>query len=156
MRGIFFSLGSNLGNRKKNLERGCLLLEKMGIRILKRSRIYETEPVGFSCQPRFFNMVIEGETEKSPEECLSLIKKIEQKMGRIRLFKNSPRTLDIDLLFYDQSVIEEKDLKVPHPEIPRREFVLKPLAEIAPDFCHPQLKKKIKELLRQLQCRKES
>lgn len=149
MNRVFLALGSNLGNRKRNLERALELLEEMGIKVLRKSNIYETEPVGFTFQPKFFNMVIEGETERSPEECLSVIKGIERRLRRIRLFKNSPRTLDIDLLFYNQEIIERPHLKVPHPELHRREFVLRPLSEIAPQFYHPKLNKTIEEILRE-------
>uniref|UniRef100_A0A7C3YSV3 2-amino-4-hydroxy-6-hydroxymethyldihydropteridine diphosphokinase n=1 Tax=candidate division WOR-3 bacterium TaxID=2052148 RepID=A0A7C3YSV3_UNCW3 len=149
MKKVFLALGSNLGNRKKNLEKGLTLLKKMGIRIIRRSRIYETEPVGFPFQPRFLNIVVEGETEMSPKDCLLKIKEIEKRLKRVRFFKNAPRTLDIDLLFYNQEIIEEGDLQIPHPRIPERLFVLRPLSEIAPDFYHPKLKKRIEEMVKE-------
>ncbi len=149
MNKVFLALGSNLGNRKRNLEKAVKLLEEMGIKVLRRSRIYETKPVGFPFQPKFLNLVIEGETEKSPKAVLLLIKEIEQKLKRIRLFKNSPRTLDIDLLFYNQEIIEESDLQIPHPRIQERPFVLRPLSEIAPELYHPKLKKRINEILKE-------
>lgn len=147
---VFLALGSNLGNRKRNLERALKLLEEMGVEIKKRSRIYVTKPCGFRWQPRFLNMVVEGETEKSPEECLLAMKEIERRLRRVRLFKNSPRTLDIDLLFYEDKVIDKPNLKVPHPLLHKRRFVLLPLQEIAPQFRHPRYKKSIAELLKEL------
>ncbi|MEO0116710.1 MAG: 2-amino-4-hydroxy-6-hydroxymethyldihydropteridine diphosphokinase [candidate division WOR-3 bacterium] len=149
MNRVFFALGSNLGNRKRNLEKGLQLLERMGIKIRKKSRIYETEPDGFPYQPKFLNLVVEGETEKSPEECLLIINEIEKRLKKVRIFKNAPRTLDIDLLFYNQEIIEKPNLKVPHPKLQEREFVLRPLAEIAPQLYHPKLNKRIEELLKE-------
>ena len=97
-------------------------------------------------QPKFINIAVEIETSVEPEELLKLLKKIESEMGRLTTFRWGPRVIDLDILFYDDLVIKTPDLEVPHPGIKDRDFVLRPLAEIAPDLVHPILKKSIKEL----------
>ena len=122
--------------------------------ILKKSSIYETEPVGFLEQPWFFNMVIETETTEAPHQLLQYCQSIELNMGRTREIPKGPRTLDIDILFYNGLMIHDADLIIPHPEIPNRRFVLEPMEEIAPEFIHPAMKISIAELLKQ--CRDRS
>ncbi len=141
---VYFSLGSNLGNRQENLDRALKLLSER-MRLGKVSSIYDTEPIGPVSQPRFLNLACEAFTHLKPEGLLALVKGIEQKMGRYSR-TGEPRVIDIDILLYGDQVMEAKDLIIPHPEMAKRSFVLVPLAEIAPDVIHPVLKKPVKEL----------
>jgi 2-amino-4-hydroxy-6-hydroxymethyldihydropteridine diphosphokinase len=138
--------GSNLGDRKANVRFALASLAKGGT-ILKISSFFETEPVGFSDQPWFLNLAIALETMLPPSELLSICQSIENSCGRVRSFPNAPRTLDLDILLYGKAVINEPDLIIPHPRLPERRFALEPLAQIAPDFMHPVLKKTIQSLL---------
>ena len=124
---VYLGLGSNLGDREGNLLQACELLG-----CLEKSKIHETEPFGVLDQPKFLNMVCEIETELSPRELLLFVKNIEKKLGRKKREKWGPREIDIDILFYGDQIIDEPDLKIPHPGIKERDFVLKPLKEIAP------------------------
>ncbi len=143
---VFIGLGTNLGDRASNLEaaRSALAVE---MTILKQSSIYETAPWGFLEQPAFLNQVIEVETDLSPSKLLDFLKKTETELGRQANFRYGPRLIDLDILFYGKRVIQTQRLRVPHPRLPERAFVLVPLAEIAPDWLHPQSKKTINELL---------
>ena len=141
---VYLSLGSNLGNRQANLDQALkLMTERM--RLGKVSSIYDTEPVGMTNQPRFLNLACEVITRLSPEGLLALVKGIESKMGRYSR-TGEPRIIDIDIVLFGDLVINTPDLVIPHPRMHERAFVLIPLAEIAPDFVHPVLKKTIKEL----------
>jgi len=146
---VFLGLGSNLGDRGENIKKAIEYLESK-IRIEKVSSIIETEPYGFVDQPKFLNCVLKGTTVLSPFELLEFVLDIENKMGRKRLFKWGPRNIDIDILFYDDCVIDTENLKIPHPELHKRLFVLEPLCEIEKDFVHPVLKKSVYELYTQL------
>lgn len=126
-------------------------MEAEGIKVVKRSSLYETKPWGLKAQPDFINMVVCAETGISPEELLKKLKFIEKKMGRKESKRWGPRLIDIDILFYDDLVIDSPELKIPHPYIKEREFVLLPLSEIEPEFVHPVLKKTVRELYRELQ-----
>jgi 2-amino-4-hydroxy-6-hydroxymethyldihydropteridine diphosphokinase len=142
----YISAGSNLGNRKANLEFALTsLAEKTSVQ--KVSSFYETEPVGYLDQPWFLNIVVELETGLSPEGLLHLCQDIEASCGRIRTFPNAPRTLDLDVLIYGDVVMQEDALTIPHPRLAERKFVLEPLAEIAPDLVHPVLKRPARSLL---------
>ena len=134
---IYLSLGSNLGDRLKNIERALSLLGSGGCRIIKRSGVYETVPLYYLEQPSFFNLAAVCETALSPGELISLISRIEKSLKRRRLFKNGPRTADIDILFYGNKIINLPDLQIPHPRLAEREFVLAPLSEISPNLRHP-------------------
>ncbi len=140
-------LGSNLGDRVRNLERALDHL-KHGVRLERLSSIYETEPVGDREQPWFLNMVCYGATLMKPDALLAYIHKVEDKLGRERGVKRSgARTVDIDILAHDDLVIDQPDLKIPHPRLTERAFVLEPLAEIAPEWRHPVEGKTAAELL---------
>ena len=142
----FLSLGSNLGDREKNLTLALSLLEKEGVEILKMSSLYETQPVDFPAQPLFYNQLVEVRTNANPEALLDLIKKIEKKMGRTRRLKKGPRIIDIDIILAEGSVICKKELKIPHPRMEKRNFVLLPFVEISPDTVHPILNENMKNL----------
>ncbi len=134
---VYLSLGSNLGDRLANLERALELLSRGGCRVVKRSSVYETEPLYYLEQPAFFNMAAACETSLTPDGLLKLIGAVERELRRRRLFKNGPRTIDIDILYYGDRVIKLPSLEIPHPRLAERGFVLAPLAEIAPALRHP-------------------
>jgi 2-amino-4-hydroxy-6-hydroxymethyldihydropteridine diphosphokinase len=140
----YLSLGSNLGNRQENLDTALKLLAQR-MQIGKISSIYDTEPMGNPNQPRFLNLACEVFTRLTPEGLLALAKGIELKIGR-HSRSGEPRTIDVDILLYGDTVMKAKDLEIPHPKMTERQFVLVPLAEIAPDVVHPVTKKTIKEM----------
>ena len=145
----YLSLGSNIGDREKHLRDAIASLGKLE-RIVAVSSFYETEPVEFADQGWFLNCVVEVETSKKPAQLMVEILEIEQEMGRVRFQKKGPRTLDIDILLFDEMILDTPDLTIPHPAMTRRRFVLEPLAEIAPYTTHPVLKKTTRELLEEL------
>ena len=127
----FIGIGSNLGRKRENIRKSIAYLRnKDKIKIKKISALYLTNPEGYIKQPRFVNAVIKIETCLRPRELLADLNKIEDKLKRVRTFKNAPRTIDLDILLYADRLINRKDLKVPHPRMFEREFVLRPLAEI--------------------------
>jgi len=147
----YICLGSNLGDREENLKKAVFSLQPSAlIRVSKASSLYETEPVDKKDQGWFLNQVIEVETALAPLELLEYLQEIEVKLGRERKERWGPRTIDLDILLYGDIQIEEADLKIPHPEMHRRAFVLIPLVEIAPLARHPELQKTAEELLSEL------
>ncbi|MFK7981819.1 MAG: 2-amino-4-hydroxy-6-hydroxymethyldihydropteridine diphosphokinase [Saprospiraceae bacterium] len=146
MHKVFFSIGGNLGNRQANLVTAITEITKKVGAVSSISSIYETKAWGVENQPDFLNQVLLVTTKLSPMETLETVLNIELEMGRVRAQKWYTRIIDIDLLFFDNQVINSKKLTIPHPFIAKRNFVLAPLAEIAPDFIHPILQKSIKEL----------
>jgi 2-amino-4-hydroxy-6-hydroxymethyldihydropteridine diphosphokinase len=145
----FLSLGSNVGDRVTNLKAAIERIGNLG-EVIATSSIYETEPVEFLAQPWFLNCVVKLDTEKMPKQLLAAILTIEKEMGRHRHQKKGPRTIDIDILLFGNSVVETQGLTIPHPSMHERRFVLEPISEIAPDVRHPVLKKRMRELLEAL------
>jgi 2-amino-4-hydroxy-6-hydroxymethyldihydropteridine diphosphokinase len=143
----FLSLGSNMGDREAHLHEALEKLEAAGIHVLRRSSIYETEPQDLPHQPWFLNMVAEVESELFPKLLLARIQAIELGMGRWREVAKGPRPIDIDILLFGKFVISTRELEVPHPRMSERRFVLEPLAELAPDLCHPATGKTVREML---------
>jgi len=137
---VFLSFGSNLGRRENNIQQALEELKNNSIKVLKVSSNYETEPEGYTAQPKFINAAAEIATELKPQELLKIIKNIEKKLGRQKTFKWGPRLIDIDILTYGEQNIQEKELTIPHPLMKQRNFVLEPLKEIAPDFVKDILK----------------
>ena len=143
----FLLLGTNLGDRKKNLVMARSSIELRVGAIRNASSIYQTAAWGKSDQPDFLNLAIEVETELSPKRVLKEILEVETTMGRVRTSKWSERLIDIDILLYEGVVISSDELTIPHPQLPARRFALVPLAEIAPEFIHPLLHITISDLL---------
>lgn len=145
---MFLSLGSNLGDKESNLQKAIhLLQQEQGIVLLKCSSIYETEPVGYTEQDLFLNIVVEGKTTYSPEELLEITQGIERRLGRTREIRFGPRTIDIDILLYHNRRIHKHHLMIPHPRMKERAFVMIPLAEIAGDLKLPGETKQVAELV---------
>lgn len=134
---MFLSLGSNLGDRRAHLEEALRRLEEGGVRVVRRSSWYETEPVGYTDQPAFLNLVVEVRTSLTPRALLRRAQEVELALGRVRTVRWGPRTADVDLLLYGRRVILEPDLVVPHPRLRERAFVLVPLYELDPDLVLP-------------------
>ena len=147
MNRLFLITGGNIGDRKKNLETAAALIQKQIGKIIRLSAMYETEAWGITNQPAFYNQVLEIDTLLSAREVLHLILKIEEEMGRKRTIKNAARIIDIDILFFNNEIINEHNLIIPHSEIANRKFVLLPLLELDPAKFHPSLHKTIQQLL---------
>jgi 2-amino-4-hydroxy-6-hydroxymethyldihydropteridine diphosphokinase len=147
MNKVWIALGSNMGEGRKNLDLAIKMMNERGVLVEKVSTYIETEPYGYTEQDNFVNAVCIAETNLSPRELLETLLKIELNMGRVRIIKWGPRIIDLDILFYEDLIIDEEDLKVPHIEIQKRSFVLEPMNEISPDKIHPVFKKSVNQLL---------
>lgn len=147
MKTIYLSLGSNLGERDQNLARAITSLPERGVRVLRQSSLYETEPVDVRGQPWFLNCAVEAETDLMPRQLLQALLGIEREMGRRRRVPRGPRLIDMDILFYGSSIVDLPNLEVPHPRMAGRRFVLMPLNELAPTLRHAVLNKTVAELL---------
>jgi 2-amino-4-hydroxy-6-hydroxymethyldihydropteridine diphosphokinase len=147
MNEIYLSLGSNMGDRAVNIARAVACLRERSLKVVQQSSLYETEPVDFLDQEWFLNCVIQIETELKPEELMRVLLEVERALGRERRIPKGPRVIDIDILLYGAELVRTPELKIPHPRMIERRFVLVPLAEIAPEVWHPVFKKAIAELL---------
>lgn len=147
MNKTYLLLGSNMGNRQQKMLQAIKHIERLIGKVIRQSNLYQTAAWGKTNQPDFLNQVIVVETNLSATETMQTILAIEEKLGRIRTVKNASRTIDIDILFFNKEIINQKDLSVPHPEIPNRRFVLVPLNELSPNMKHPVLNKTIHQLL---------
>jgi 2-amino-4-hydroxy-6-hydroxymethyldihydropteridine diphosphokinase len=142
---VYLSLGSNVGDRAANLNAAIGRLDSLG-KVVAVSSFYETEPVEFTAQPWFLNCAVKLDTEKMPKQLLRGVLDIEQQMGRRRVERKGPRTIDIDILLFGNSIIDTKGLTIPHQAMKVRRFVLEPLAEIGPEIRHPVFKRTVREL----------
>ena len=154
---LALGIGSNVGDRMNNLRKAVQLLKEKGVVIIAKSDIFETAPMGVTDQPRFLNACIVIDTKFDLEELLSVVKSIEQEMGRVHRLRWGPREIDIDLLLLENGEgLDSSTLKVPHPEMHKRAFVLMPLAQIAPDWIHPLLKVSVKKLAEDIHLQDET
>jgi len=143
---VYLALGSNVGNRLANLKAAINNFTPQ-MKVIKKSNVYETPPWGFADQPDFLNQAVQAETYMEPEPLLQHLKRLEVALGRTPSFDNGPRSIDIDILFFDDVILDTPALKLPHPRLHERAFVLVPLADLAPDLLHPILNKSVRDLL---------
>ncbi len=146
---VYLALGSNLGNRLANLNAAIDNFSPQ-MRVMKKSDVYETPPWGFTDQPAFLNQAVKAETYMQPAPLLHHLKRLEVALGRKPGFQNGPRLLDLDILFYDDAILDSPALKLPHPRMHERAFVLVPLADLEPDLIHPVLNTSVSDLLRKV------
>ena len=144
---VYLSLGSNMGDREGNLRAAINALPAAGVKVLRVSPVYETEPVDYTAQAWFLNLVVEAETDLFPMQLLARTARIERALKRARTVAKGPRTIDIDILLYGSSVVRTETLQIPHPRMAERRFVLQPLVDLSPDLRHPLLQKTVRELL---------
>ena len=143
---VYLALGSNVGNRLANLKAAIASLPPQ-MEVKAKSKVYETPPWGYENQEKFLNQVLKVDTYVEPEPLLKHLKRLEVALGRQASFQNGPRLIDIDILFYDELVLETPRVVIPHPRLHERGFVLMPLMDIAPDFVHPVRKQTVREML---------
>ena len=150
MNGIYIALGSNIVDREGNLKRALDMLEESSVHIIKKSKFYETKPYGVADQPDFLNAVAEVSADMQPIDLLHTMQDIERRMGRERKRHWGERNIDLDLLIYPNVIMDTPELTLPHKDMENREFVLRPMTEIAPDLVHPVLGSTMQELLNAL------
>ena len=146
---VFLAIGSNVGDSRQNIQKAVGLLREK-VHEIKRAPIYTSKAVGYTDQPDFLNTVVAGETELEPKELLKFIKDIEKKVGRVKRFRWGPREIDIDIIFYGDAIVDEPGLNIPHARFVERDFVLRPLCDLEPDFTDPVSQKTIVQLYAQL------
>ncbi len=147
MKRAYLSLGSNLGDRKSNIERALSRLNSARVRILRVSSLYRTEPVGYKPQPWFLNCAAEAETDLMPLQLLGRCQAVQRELGRRPGVRNGPRTIDIDILLYENAEVHSPEMTIPHPRMAERRFVLVPLSEIAGEARHPATQRSVREML---------
>jgi 2-amino-4-hydroxy-6-hydroxymethyldihydropteridine diphosphokinase len=146
---VYIAIGSNLGDKLSNCRKGIELLEKSGITIVTCSHFYKTEPVDYADQDWFINAAVKAETDFAPLQLLKALKSIEKEVGRVETVRFGPRILDMDIIFYDDVIMDDSGLTIPHPRMHKRRFVLTPICDIDADIVHPALKQTMAELLKQ-------
>jgi 2-amino-4-hydroxy-6-hydroxymethyldihydropteridine diphosphokinase len=142
----YLGLGSNVGDREEHLRAAIERLRAV-MSVLRISPVYETDPVEFTEQRRFLNLVVEAETELFPMQLLTRTARVERELGRVRAIANGPRTIDIDILLYGKAIVRSGRLEIPHPRMAERRFVLAPLADLAPELRHPVSRRTVREML---------
>ena len=147
MKIAYLGLGANLGDRQANLQAAVHKLHTPDLRVTRISSVYETAPRDYLAQPPFLNVALEAECHLFPMQLLARIGNVERELGRQRRIPKGPRSIDIDILFYGDSVMRTAQLEIPHPRLAERRFVLEPLAELAPELRHPRLRRTVRELL---------
>lgn len=148
---VYLALGGNLGDRPANLQAAINALEVGGhVRVEQLSGVYETAPYGYADQPDFLNMALEAATDLEPARLLAFLKEIEAELGRQPSFRNGPRPIDLDIIFYDALTLDTPTLQIPHPRLRGRGFVLQPLHDLAPGYLHPTLGLSVAELLAEI------
>ncbi len=155
MKIVYLSLGSNVGDRQQNLRSATAALDDAGVKVRRISKIYETEPVDYLEQDWFLNCVVEAETALTAAELLQDLRRIEKEMASAKPFAKGPRIIDLDILYFDDAVIDAAGLQIPHPRMADRRFVLVPLAGIAPGLRHPVTQKTTTEMLQATSDRSE-
>ncbi len=143
---VYLALGTNMGNRVANLKETIAALPPQ-MEVKAKSKVYETPPWGYAEQEKFLNQVLKVKTYLEPEQLLKHLKRLEVALGRTASFQNGPRLIDIDILFYDNLVLESPALVIPHPHVHERGFVLLPMLDIAPDFVHPVKQRSVRDLI---------
>ena len=153
---VFISIGSNIGDRFKNFQDAICKIENLeNTKVIQKSNLYETEPLENKNQDSFLNCAIKIETKMEPNELLLNLQKIERLLGRVKSnIRYAPRTLDLDIIFFDNLIIKNKKLEIPHPKAHKRAFVLRPICDIEKNFVHPLLNRKVCEILIQLKGQK--
>ncbi|MCR1934823.1 2-amino-4-hydroxy-6-hydroxymethyldihydropteridine diphosphokinase [Clostridium tepidum] len=146
----YIAFGSNIGDKENYIKKALEKMQEVGMNVVKVSNIYETEPYGVLDQDNFLNGVAKIETNLEPENLIKELLDIEKQLDRVRKRRWGPRTIDLDIIFYDDLIINEKDLVIPHKDMENREFVLKPLCDIDENFIHPVLKKSVRQLYDEL------
>jgi 2-amino-4-hydroxy-6-hydroxymethyldihydropteridine diphosphokinase len=143
----YLGLGSNIGDREGAIDKALKALDSPDLRLLRRSSLYETEPIGFKDQGWFLNAVAEFETDLFPKQLLHRVQKVERDMGRMRTIRNGPRTIDLDILLFGNAIVKTEELEIPHPRYRERRFTLAPLAELNPDLRDPETHERMADTL---------